>query len=213
MLYSFFLWKFVINAEFFGRSLTTKDVVTEGGVSRNKTVLSLKNFHTIANLGLKGPVALGALGSGFVGLEIQANKGMYITKKNLRRAQRAYFSRDPKMRAMFEYFEITLEDMSKRRGDLLSSSIKDKFMTSDRWFELLARADKTIDATLAAAMARSHGINKKTGKVERLKDLPEGTVSIWDSITVKEDPKFKSSSLRDKYIGQESIPEIDRVKR
>ena len=198
-----------INAEFFGRSLTTKDVVTEGGVSRNKTVLSLKNFHTIANLGLKGPVALGALGSGFVGLEIQANKGMYITKKNLRRAQRAYFSRDPKMRAMFEYFEITLEDMSKRRGDLLSSSIKDKFMTSDRWFEFLARADRTLDAIAMAAMAMNYGLDSETGKLELLEDLPEGAQSLWDIVEFKENPKYTTTGVQDRYITK--VPGVENL--
>ena len=47
----------------------------------------------------------------------------------------------------------------------------------DRWFEMLAQADKSIDAILVGAMARTHGINKETGKVERLKDLPKGTTT------------------------------------
>ena len=40
----------------------------------------------MATLGLKVPVAMGALGAGFLGLEIQAAKGLYITRKNLRKA-------------------------------------------------------------------------------------------------------------------------------
>ncbi len=188
-----------INAEFFGRSLTTKDSVSAGGISTNKTVLGLKNFHTISNLGLKGPVAIGALGSGFVGLEIQASKGMYITKKNLRSAQASYFSKDPKLRAVFEYFEITLEDMSKRRGDLLSSNVKDKFITSDRWFEFLARADRTLDAIIAGAMAMNYGLDPETGKLELLKDLPEGTKSLWDSVEFSENEKYSTTGVGDAY--------------
>ena len=198
-----------INAEFFGRSLTTKDVVTEAGVSRNKTVLALKNFHTIANLGLKGPVAIGALGSGFIGLEIQANKGMYITKKNLRRAQAAYFGRDPKLRALFEYFEITLEDMSSRRGDLLSSSVKDKFMNQDRWFEFLARADRTLDAIAMGAMAMNYGVNPQTGKLELLDDLPEGTKSLWDIVEFTENEKYTATGVQDRYITK--VPGVENL--
>ena len=198
-----------INAEFFGRSLTTKDVVTEAGVSRNKTVLALKNFHTIANLGLKGPVAIGALGSGFIGLEIQANKGMYITKKNLRRAQAAYFGRDPKLRALFEYFEITLEDMSSRRGDLLSSSVKDKFMNQDRWFEFLARADRTLDAIAMGAMAMNYGVDPQTGKLELLDDLPEGTKSLWDIVEFTENEKYTATGVQDRYITK--VPGVENL--
>ena len=200
-----------INAEFFGRSLTTKDVVSEGGISRNKTVLALKNFHTIANLGLKGPVAIGALGSGFIGLEIQANKGMYITKENLRRAQRAYFGRDPKLRALFEYFEITLEDMSNRRGDLLSSSVKDKFMNQDRWFEFLARADRSLDAIALGAMAMNYGVDSETGKLELLEDLPEGSKSLWDIVEFKENPQYKVAGAADRYITK--VPGVENLEK
>jgi len=199
-----------INAEFFGQSLTTKDVV-KNGISQNKTVLGLKNFHTISTLGLKGPVALGALGSGFVGMEIQAAKGLYITKPNLRKAQAAYFGRDPKLRAVFEYFEVTLEDMSKRRGDLLSSSVKDKFMTSDRWFEFLARADRTLDAIIASAMAMNYGVDPATGKLELLKDLPEGAKSLWDSIEFTENPNYTTTGVHDKYISKiEGVENLEK---
>lgn len=188
-----------INAEFFGRSLTTKDSVSESGVSMNKSILALKNFHTVSNLGLKGPVAIGALGSGFVGLEIQASKGTFITKKNLRAAQASYFSKDPKLRAVFEYFEITLEDMSSRRGNLLSSNVKDKFITSDRWFEFLARADRTLDAIIAGAMAMNYGLDPTTGKLELLKDLPEGTKSLWDSVEYTENANYSTTGVGEAY--------------
>ena len=178
-----------INAEFFGRNLTTKDSQFGPGLSQNQTILALKNYHSIANLGLKGPVAMGALGAGWLGMGMQAAKGLYITKENLSFAKKAYFSRDPKLRALFEYFELTLEDMSKRRGDLLSSNMRAKFMTADRWYEFLARADRTIDAVLTVAMARNYGVDSKTGKLELLEDLPEGSKSLYDLIEVKENPK------------------------
>ena len=198
-----------INAEFFGRSLTTKDVVSKSGTSRNKTVLTLKNYTTVATLGLKVPVAMGALGAGFLGLEMQAAKGLYITKKNLRRAEVAYFTRDPKLRAIFEYFDITLEDMSKRRADLLSSNTRAKFMTSDRWYEFLARADRTLDAVAASAMAMNYGVHPKTGKLELLKDLPDGTASLWDTIEYTETENYSSTGTKDRYNSR--IPGVENL--
>tara|TARA_R110000824_G_scaffold84217_5_gene210230 strand:+ start:5125 stop:10062 length:4938 start_codon:yes stop_codon:yes gene_type:complete len=198
-----------INAEFFGRSLTTTDAVSKSGISRNKTVLTLKNYNTMATLGLKVPVAMGALGAGFLGLEMQAAKGLYITRKNLRKAEAAYFTRDPKVRAIFEYFEITLEDMSKRRADLLSSDTRTKFMTGDRWYEFLARADRTLDAISASAMAMNYGVHPETGKLDLLKYLPEGTKALWDTIEYTEIENYLSEGTKDRY--KSLIPKVENL--
>tara|TARA_R110000787_G_scaffold115506_2_gene225433 strand:+ start:19168 stop:24069 length:4902 start_codon:yes stop_codon:yes gene_type:complete len=199
-----------INAEFFGQSLVTKDKTFGKNLSVNKTILVAKNYHTIATLGLKSPVAVGALGAGFMGLEMQASKGLYLTRSNLRAAQKAYFSRDPKLRAVFEYFQLTLEDLSTRRADMLSSTTRAKYMTADRWFEFLARADRTLDAVLAAGMAMNYGINPKTKKLELLKDLPEGTESIWDTIEIEENPTWERTGTQDRYLTK--IPEVENLK-
>lgn len=197
----------VINNEFFGKQLTTKDATFGPGLSQNKTILALKGYHSIATLGLKGPVAIGALGAGFVGLEIQASKGLYITRENLRFAQKAYFTRDPKLRAIFEYFDMTLEDLSARRGNMLSSTTRMKYMTADRWYELLARADRTLDAIIGVAMAKNYGVHPDTGKLDLLKYLPKDTPSIYDSIEIEENTKFKKSGVGDRY--KSHIPGIE----
>lgn len=201
-----------INAELFGQHLKTPDAVKKvmgKDVSRTKTILQIKQYHTIASLGLRGPVALAAFGAGFIGLQIQAAKGMYITKKNLFKAEKAYFTKDPKVRAIFEYFEITLEDMSKRRADLLSSTVKGKLMTTDRWFEFLARADRTLDAISASALAMNYGVHPETGKLDLLKYLPEGTKSLYDIIEIKENPKWTRTGTEDKYITK--IPGVENL--
>lgn len=201
-----------INAELFGQHLKTPDAVKSvmgKDVSRTKTILQVKQFHTIASLGLRGPVALAAFGAGFIGLQIQAAKGLYINKKNLLRAEKAYFTKDPKLRAIFEYFEITLEDMSTRRADLLSSTVKGKLMTTDRWFEFLARADRTLDAISATALAMNYGVHPETGKLDLLKYLPEGTKSLYDIIEVKENPKYTKVGVEDRYITK--IPGVENL--
>ena len=201
-----------INAELFGQHLKTPDAVKNimgKDVSRTKTILQVKQFHTIASLGLRAPVALAAFGAGFIGLQVQAAKGMYITKKNLFKAEKAYFTKDPKVRAIFEYFEITLEDMSRRRADLLSSTIKGKLMTTDRWFEFLARADRTLDAIAASALAMNYGVHPETGKLDLLRYLPEGTKSLYDTIEFKENPKWTRTGTEDRYITK--IPGVENL--
>ena len=97
-------------------------------------------------------------------------------------------TRNPKVRALMEFFEISLEDLTARKGQMLSATFRQKWMNGDRWFELLARADKNIDAHLAIAMAKNYGVDVKTGKLKRLSKLPKDTASIWDSIQYEQDP-------------------------
>ena len=203
-----------INAELFGQHLKTPDAIKNvmgKDISRTKTILQVKQFHTISSLGLRGPVALAAFGAGFIGLQIQAAKGLYITKKNLFRAEKAYLSKDPKVRAIFEYFEITLEDMSTRRANLLSSTMKGKLMTTDRWFEFLARADRTLDAISATAMAMNYGVHPETGKLDLLKYLPKGTESLYDTIEFKENSKYTKVGVEDRYITK--IPGVENLEK
>jgi len=189
----------VIDQEIYGRSLKTQDVVTPGRVSRNKTILSLKSYHSLTTLGLSVPVALGAFGAGMVNTFTQSSKGIHYTTKQLLSAQKSLLSMDPKIQAIFEFFELSLIDEIHRRGDMLSTNFRTKYMQTDRFFEFLARADKTIDAVLAVAMAKNHGIHPETGELKRIKELPEGTKSIYESIDAVQDPKWKMGSVRNKY--------------
>ena len=192
-----------IDAELFGQNMKTLDkVISVGGkdISMLKSVVAIKGFHTIANLGLRTPVAMAAFGAGIVGLISQGAKGIYYNHADVRAGISSYFSKDPKLRALFEYFDISLEDLSSRRADLLSSTTRGKLMTQDRWFELLARADRTLDAIITIAMSRNYGVHPETGKLDLLKHLPEGTLSIYDSVEVQENPKWTRTGVEDKYI-------------
>jgi len=192
-----------IDAELFGQNMKTLDkIISVGGkdVSMLKSVVAIKGFHTVANLGLRQSVAMAAFGAGFIGLFTQGSKNLYYDNTDIRFGISSYFSKDPKLRALFEYFDITLEDLSGRRADLLSSTTKGKLITGDRWFELLARADRTLDSIITVAMARNYGVHPETGKLDLLKYLPEGTVSIYDSVEFKENPKWTATGVEDRYI-------------
>ena len=106
---------------------------------------------------------------------------------------------DPKVRAVMEYFDLSLIDLRQRRGDLLSLSKSTKYLQHDRWFELLARADHNIDAVLAVSMAQNYGIHPDTGKLERMQDLPEGTDSLLDSLELEEVAGWTRTSVKDRY--------------
>ena len=94
----------------------------------------MKNFHSITQLGLKTPVAVGAFVAGMVGLQYEAAKGSFITKKNLRAAQGALLKADPKMRALVEHLEYYQKSDVQDRADRLSAQYATRHMTNDKWF-------------------------------------------------------------------------------
>tara|TARA_R110002012_G_scaffold4248_4_gene19519 strand:+ start:27830 stop:32767 length:4938 start_codon:yes stop_codon:yes gene_type:complete len=186
----------------YNKSLKTEDrEITVFGekFSQNKTLLALKEYSSINALGLRAPVAIGALGAGTMNAYAQATKGIHFNSEQLRKAHKMILSKDPKVRAAMEHYETAVIDVSQRRGEKLASTLRGKYMTTDRWFEMLAQADLVIDSALTVAMMQNHGVDSETGKLARLKDLPEGTKSLFDSISFEENPAWKPNSAVDKY--------------
>ena len=186
----------------YNRSLKTEDKefnVFGQSYSRNKTLLALKEFASINALGLRAPVALGALGAGVFNLYGQASKGIHFTTEQLNKANHLILTGDPRVRAGMEYFETAVLDVSQRRGEMLASTIRGKYMTGDRWFEMLAKADMVIDAALTIAMMQNHGVDPETGVLRRLNELPEGTKSLFDSMTFEENEAWSPTSAIDRY--------------
>jgi len=188
----------ILDKVFFNRNIKTKDVVSSKNISLNQTLMSAKAWHITAALGLKAPVALGALGAGIIGIHTQGSKGIHFTNKEVMEAEAAILKGDPKVRALMDHFQLAVLDVSKRRGEMLSSSKRAKYMTGDRWFEFLAQADKMVDSVISVAMAKTHGINED-GKLKRLKQLPEGTISLWDSLEVADNPAYSKHGAAHKY--------------
>ena len=186
----------------YNRSLKTEDkefTVFGEKYSRNKTLLAIKEFASINALGLRSPVAIGALGAGTMNAYGQAAKGIHFTTEQLNDATKLIVSADPKVRAAMEYYETAVLDVSQRRGEKLASTLRGKYMTSDRWFEMLAQADMLVDSAVTIAMMQNHGVDEKTGKLTRLKELPKGSVSLFDSMTFEENEAWSPNSAVDKY--------------
>lgn len=194
----------------FGRSLKTKDRVRKifgQNISMNKTLLGLKQFHSMQVLGLKTPVALGAFGAGLINLKQQANKGLFITKENYNEALKLVMSGNSKVRALVEHFDLYQDDKFALRANRLSADYKSKYMTNDNFFVFLMGADRGLDAIVGVAMAMNHGLDEE-GRVKRLKDLPEGTKSLWESLEYTEDEQWRPQAARDRYISK--ISNLDK---
>ena len=182
-----------VDAYIYGTDVNTKDIAIGKKFSGTKSVLGLKNFHSITQLGLKTPVAVGAFAAGMIGLQYEASKGTFITNKNLNSARIALLKADPKMRALVEHLEYYQRSDVQFRAEKLSSQYVTRHMTNDKWFAFLSTADRGIDAVTIFATALNFGVNEE-GMVKRLDQLPEGSKNIIELMELTENPLWKGTA-------------------
>ena len=194
-----------VDAYIYGTELSKKDIAIGKKFSGAKSILGLKNFHSITQLGFKTPVAVGAFAAGMVGLQYEAAKGSFITKKNLRAAQGALLKADPKMRALVEHLEYYQRSDAQFRAELLSAQYNTRHLTNDKWFSFLSTADRGIDAIAIFATALNMGVDEN-GNVKRLSMLPEGSKNIIELMELTENPLWEGT------ITNMSNKAVDRYK-
>ena len=182
-----------VDAYIYGTDVNSKDISIGKKFSGTKSLLGLKNFHSITQLGLKAPVAVGAFTAGMIGLQYEAAKGTFITKKNLNTARMALLKADPKMRALVEHLEYYQRSDTQFRAEKLSAQYVTRHMTNDKWFSFLSTADRGIDAVTIFATALNFGINEE-GMVKRLDQLPEGSKNIIELMELTENPLWKGTA-------------------
>ena len=182
-----------VDAYIYGTDLNSKDLKLGTRTSAVKSVLGLKNLHSVAQLGLKTPVAIGAFAAGMFGLEYEASKGTFITRKNLRKAQLALMKADPKMRALVEHLDYYQRNDAQVRADRLSAQYVTRHMTNDKWFAFLSTADRGIDAITLYATALNFGVNED-GMVTRLDRLPENSKNIVELMEIEQNSLWEGTT-------------------
>tara|TARA_R110002074_G_scaffold108163_2_gene233546 strand:+ start:297 stop:5516 length:5220 start_codon:yes stop_codon:yes gene_type:complete len=182
-----------IEAYIYGADVSATDIKLGNKVSGVRTVMGLKHLHSLAQLGLKTPVAIGAFGAGMIGLQYEASKGTFITKKNLRTAQVALLKADPKMRALAEHLAIYQRNDAEQRANNLSAQYVTRHMTNDKWFAFLSTADRGIDAITLYATALNYGVNED-GMVKKLSTLPKDSKNLVELMDITENKLWKGTT-------------------
>jgi len=182
-----------VDTYIYGSNLDAKEITIGGKISGTKSILKLKNFHSITQLGFKTPVAIGAFAAGMFGLEYEASKGTFITRKNLRAAQAALLRGNPKMRALVEYLDFYQRNDAQTRADRLSAQYATRHMTNDKWFAFLSTADRGIDAITLYSTALNFGVDEN-GIAKRLDRLPEGSKNIIELMELEQNPLWEGTT-------------------
>ena len=169
-------------------NVNVQDLATPAtGVLATGDKFSMLFPHTDGHVQAANAVSIGAFAAGMFGLEHEASKGTFITRKNLRKAQAALLKADPKMRALVEHLEYYQRSDAQSRAERLSAQYITRHMTNDKWFAFLSTADRGIDAVTIFATALNFGIDEN-GIAKRLDRLPEGSKNIIELMELEQNP-------------------------
>ena len=188
-------FKTFINFYVYGQKTQNKDIEIKIG---NKSLSGTKLLQmAMAGYGLK---TLGfnivSATANYIGatanMHMQARKGAYFNKKQLRQAHILNVTGDKKAAAMFKYFETEQDNLTYRKANELSASKIATTFTVDKAFLLQQKGDAAVDMNTTIAMMQNYGIDPKTSKIRKLIRLPEGTSSLWElSDIVNDKPVVK----------------------
>jgi hypothetical protein len=114
-----------------------------------------------------------------------AAEGLYYTRKEMKAAHRLYMTRDPKRAAAIAFFEPYAHDLSREKANKHSANRLSRTITSDNLLFMHKTADQSVDGNNLISLTHSYGLDEN-GKIKHLRDLPEGSKSIWERSSYNE---------------------------
>lgn len=184
----------------YNQKMQTKDAFYEinGKVmSRNKTIRSVMSYLSAKALSFNYVSAFGNLMGGYMNTFSKAVGGRYFTTKQMRKAQSMLTNRSDrdKFNHISEYFNVENENWIKKEAAKLSASALTKHLNYDKIYILQQKGDEMIGNLVLGGMMQNYGLNED-GMPRRLETLPEGTKSLMEVTTIKDD-KINVEGLTD----------------
>lgn len=179
-----------VNFYLYGQTIQNKDKAIKLGdasYSMTKIVQEVRSFVSLKTIGLNPVSAAAAYLGASSNMWMLASGGQYYTKKQLRKAHALNIKKDDTASAVFKYLATEQEDLNYRKANELSASKLARTFTMDNAYIGIQKADQAVDFNTTLAMLQNYGTNPETGKITRLSRLPEGTKSIWDRTSIKND--------------------------
>lgn len=162
-------------------------VVTEEyemSVSTFKILDKLLKYVSSKTLGFNIISAGANLQGGIINGIYEGSKGRFYSKRNFLNAVRKVSAGklNPKTMTALRYFDIMGDMEGFNKANALSVSAADRWFTYDKIFTLQKKGDSLIVNSILTAMLETHGI--VDGKIKHLKQAPEGTKSLADSMEI-----------------------------
>jgi hypothetical protein len=175
-------------------------VITEEydmNISGVKALNKFLNYVSSKTLGLNLISAGANLSGGIINGIYEGQKGRFYTKRNFVKAVK-YISGgnlNPKTMTALKYFDIMGDMEGFNKANNLSVSKAEKWFTYDKIFALQKQGDTLIHNSILISMLQTHGLDANN-KIKHLRELPEGTKSLFDSMEI-EDDNLKIAGLTD----------------
>lgn len=195
-----------MNEALYGINVSHKDKVFE--TTKKRTVIDsegkesveeytvpisgMKVFGKLMTLTSTKALALNFIGAGanltgnVVNGFYEGVKGIYYGKEQFVKSigMIATGNVNPVVQTLMRYFDI-MDDMEVfNKADALSVYKANHFFTQDKAFALYKSGDHLAMNGILMSMLQTHGINTVTNKIEHIRNLPEGTKSIFDSAEI-----------------------------
>lgn len=191
-----------VRAQLYNEKIQNNDTIIAKEYSTNKILKSVMNYFSLNTLALSYVSAFGNLAAGTAGIFFKANGKTFFTKDQVKKTIKMMASKgdNGKYYKMSEYFNIESENWVHSKASKLSASKIVKNVTLEKAYTLWQKGENFLSNTILVSMSQNYGVNKETGKVERLDTLPEGTKSIYDMFETSGDQL--NSGLTDEQFVQ-----------
>lgn len=179
-----------------------QDTGVGGNAQWVKNLQTIKNYISQSTLGLKVSTAAAAYIAPKIGLWIEQSKEQLFSKKELIKANKLFFSDRKKALGIAAFFNMHSESNTMRESRKLSSTMAKKWISMDNLFFMLRKADEKVDQEIAVAMSLHFGLDPVSNRVKQLKNLPEGTKSIYDSLKIDENGDLSIEGMTENQFAQ-----------
>jgi hypothetical protein len=175
------------------------NVIPGGYLSSTKFIQGLQTYLSTKFIGLNPKLGLINYANATMQARIMGKEGTYFTIAQNKKAFKLITSNDKVMAAATGYFEVYSRDMSYERAVKTSASWITRNFTMKNMFIAHNKPDEFRDNILLGAMMQNYGISDK-GEILRLSKLPEGSKSLYELASIKDDKFVIEGLTKEGYI-------------
>lgn len=172
----------------YGQKTQNKDVVSESGVSTNKSIKQALRYNSMKSLGLSWITGIGNLIGTSSNTMFIASEGKYFTKNQIAKAigmlsgSNKQYSKEH-VNAIIEFISPYAHNITYEMSRKLSTSKAKKYLNEDLFYLFMKYPDKAVDMLATLGILQNWGVNKD-GKVRQ---IGEGVTSFMDLLNTEED--------------------------
>jgi hypothetical protein len=154
-------------------------------INSTKAILAAKHFLSAKTLGLGIIPGTAAWLHGRLSARLESKKGIAFNEGHSLNAVKYFATDHKKYLALTKMYDVHVEGYSYKKALKMSKDGLVKWVNGRTLFAPFRVGDTNVDNHILISMSQNYGFDKE-GNLRRLKNLPEGTKSIWESTKYNE---------------------------